>query len=87
MLKCINKENIINNLKNINNLSFNFEQNINGKIENGNCIIEYPKKNFCKYNNLNNKILVSNGKSLVIKTKNGSYYRYNKKTPLNYILR
>tara|TARA_A100001035_G_C27721290_1_gene472084 strand:- start:552 stop:1103 length:552 start_codon:yes stop_codon:yes gene_type:complete len=81
------KENIIKNLKNINNLSFDFEQNVNGKIENGNCIIEYPKKIFCNYNNLNNKLLVSNGKSLVIKTKGGSYYRYSiKKTPLNYIL-
>ena len=81
------KENIINSLINTNNLSFNFEQNINGKIETGNCIIEYPKKIFCKYNKSNNKILVSNGKSLVIQTENGSYYRYAiKKTPLNYIL-
>ncbi len=80
-------KNLIENIKNINNLSFNFEQNINGKIENGNCIIEYPKKIFCNYKNLNNKILVSNGKSLVIKTKSGSYYRYSiKRTPLNYIL-
>ena len=39
------KENIIINLQNIDNLSFDFEQNINGKIEKGNCIIEYPKKN------------------------------------------
>ena len=82
-----NKEKIINNLMNIKNLSFNFEQNINSKIETGNCIIEYPKKIFCVYNNTNEKILVSNGKSLVIKTKNGSYYRYAiKRTPLNYIL-
>tara|TARA_B100001057_G_scaffold89895_1_gene86156 strand:- start:2875 stop:3429 length:555 start_codon:yes stop_codon:yes gene_type:complete len=81
------KEDIINNLINIKNLSFKFEQNINGKIETGECIIEYPKKIFCQYYNLNNKILVSNGKSLVIKTKAGSYYRYSiKKTPLNYIL-
>ena len=81
------KENIINNLLNIKNLSFNFEQNINGKVETGNCVIEYPKKIYCKYNNLNGKILVSNGKSLVIKTKNGIYYRYAiKRTPLNYIL-
>ncbi len=81
------KENIINNLLNTKNLSFNFEQNINGKVETGNCIIEYPKKIYCKYNNLNGKILVSNGKSLVIKTKNGIYYRYAiKRTPLNYIL-
>ncbi len=80
-------EKIIRNLQNIDNLGFEFEQNIDGKIESGNCIIEYPKKIFCKYNNLNNKILVSNGKSLVIKTKSGSYYRYSiKSTPLNYIL-
>ena len=81
------KENIISNLQNIKNISFEFEQNINGKIENGNCIIEYPKKIFCKYDNFNNKILVSNGKSLIIKTQSGSYYRYSlKRTPLNYIL-
>ena len=81
------KENIINNLINTNNFSFNFEQSINGKVETGNCIIEYPKKIFCKYNESNNKILVSNGKSLVIKTKSGSYYQYAiKRTPLNYIL-
>ena len=80
-------EKIITSLKKISNLSFDFEQNINGKIENGNCIIEYPKKIFCNYNNMNNKLLVSNGKSLVIKTKSGSYYRYSiKRTPLNYIL-
>ena len=81
-----NKENIINNLKNTNNISFEFEQNINQKIEKGNCIVQYPKKIFCAYVGSNNKVLVSNGKSLVIKTKT-SYYRYPlEKTPLNYIL-
>ena len=81
------KENIIISLVNTNNLSFNFEQNINGKIETGNCIIEYPKKIFCEYDKSKNKILVANGKSLVIKTENGSYYRYAiKSTPLNYLL-
>ena len=81
-----NKERIIQNLNNTNNLDFNFEQNINGKIENGNCTIEYPKKIFCEYAKSNNKILVSNGKSLVIKTIT-SYYRYPlEKTPLNFIL-
>ena len=63
------KENIIKNLKNTNNISFEFEQNINGKIENGNCKIQYPKKIYCSYDLSNQKILVSNGKSLVIKTK------------------
>ena len=80
------KDRIIQNLKNTNNLDFTFEQNINGKIENGNCTIEYPKKIFCEYARSNNKILVSNGKSLVIKTR-VSYYRYPlEKTPLNLIL-
>ena len=80
------KDKIIENLKKTNNLDFNFEQNINGKIENGNCTIEYPKKIFCEYARSNNKTLVANGKSLVIKTIT-SYYRYPlNKTPLNLIL-
>ena len=80
------KDNILNKFRNIENISFNFEQNINGKIENGNCIIEYPKKIYCKYDLSNQKILVSNGKSLVIKTLS-SYYLYPlEKTPLNLIL-
>ena len=79
------KEKIIENLQNIENLEFKFEQNVNGKIENGICTIKYPKKIYCKYSK-NNKILVSNGKSLVIKTET-SFYRYSlKKTPLNLIL-
>ena len=81
-----NKENIINNLKNTENFNFDFEQNINKKIEKGNCIIEYPRKIYCEYIGSNDKILVSNGKSLVIKTK-VSYYRYPlSKTPLYLIL-
>ena len=80
------KKKIIKNLKETKNLDFKFEQNINGKIENGNCTIEYPKKIFCEYARSNNKILVSNGKSLVIKTRT-SYYRYPlEKTALNLIL-
>ena len=81
-----NKEKIINNLKNINNINFDFEQNINEKIETGNYIIEYPKKIFCEYDKSNNKILVSNGKLLVIKTIS-SYYQYSlQRTPLDLIL-
>jgi outer membrane lipoprotein-sorting protein len=80
-----NKDKIIKNLQNTETLNFKFEQNINGKIENGNCTIQYPKKIYCKYIK-NNKILVSNGKSLVIKTIS-SFYRYPLiKTPLNLIL-
>ena len=77
---------IIKNLENIKNLSFNFEQNINGEKEEGTCILEFPKKIFCKYNLSNQKILISNGRYIVIKTIN-SHYIYNiKRTPLNLIL-
>ena len=80
-----NRNKIIKNLNNTSNISFEFEQNINGKIEYGNCTIEYPKKIYCLYEN-NDKVLVSNGKSLVIKTLS-SYYMYPlEKTPLNLIL-
>jgi outer membrane lipoprotein-sorting protein len=80
------KDKIIKNLKNTENLAFSFEQNINGKVENGKCILQYPKKILCKYNLKNKKILVSNGRSLVIKTLS-SYYIYPiEKTPLNLIL-
>ena len=80
------KKKIIQNLKNTKNLDFKFEQNINGKIERGDCFIKYPKKIFCQYDLGNKKIMVSNGKSLVIKTLS-SYYIYPlARTPLNLIL-
>ena len=80
------KENIIKKFTDIKNVSFNFEQNINGKIENGNCIIEYPKKIYCKYNLGNQKVLVADGKSLVIKTLSSYYFYPLEKTPLDTIL-
>ena len=81
-------ENIINHFKKIENISFSFKQNINEKIEKGNCIVEYPKKIYCLYDNLNKKLLVSNGKDLVIKNQQiDQYYIYPiEKTALNLIL-
>ena len=83
-----NKENIIKNFSKVDNLTFNFTQTINGKDESGECVIAYPKKIFCKYNLRFNKVLVSNGKSIAIKSdKNNQYYRYPlKNTPLLYLL-
>jgi len=80
------KENIIKKFTNIKNVSFDFEQNINGKIENGNCVIEYPKKIYCEYNLSNQKVLISDGKSLVIKTLSSYYFYPLEKTPLDTIL-
>tara|TARA_B110001454_G_scaffold169883_1_gene160306 strand:+ start:558 stop:1112 length:555 start_codon:yes stop_codon:yes gene_type:complete len=82
------KEKIISKLQETNNLSFNFKQTIDEKNENGNCIIKYPKKIYCKYNNINKKIIVSNGKSLIIKNRNSgiSYLYPLSKTPLEFLL-
>jgi outer membrane lipoprotein-sorting protein len=82
------KEEIISQMQSTNNLSFNFIQTVEDKNENGKCIIEYPKKIYCEYNGPNKKIIVSDGKSLVIKTANrGSYYLYPlNKTLLKYLL-
>ena len=79
---------IINNFKKINNISFNFKQTINDKVEEGNCIIQYPKKINCKYNNFKKKIIVSNGNSLVIKNQAGKeYFIYPlEQTPFELIL-
>tara|TARA_B100000795_G_C22725138_1_gene409110 strand:+ start:92 stop:646 length:555 start_codon:yes stop_codon:yes gene_type:complete len=82
------KEKIISQMQLTKNLSFNFIQTIDNKSENGKCVIKYPKKIWCEYDNFNKKIIVSNGKSLVIKNKNsGNYYIYPlNKTPLKFLL-
>ena len=83
-----NKDKIISQMELINILGFNFIQIVNEKKETGSCIIKYPKKIYCEYSGRNKKIIVSNGKSLVIKNRNsGSYYRYPlKKTALELLL-
>jgi|TARA_B110000259_G_scaffold88238_1_gene102689 outer membrane lipoprotein-sorting protein len=82
------KEKVIYQMQLTNNFSFNFLQKIEDKSENGKCVIRYPKKIFCQYDGVNKKIIVSNGRSLVIKTANSeNYYIYPlKKTPLEYLL-
>ena len=82
------KEDIILKMQKTNNLSFNFIQTINDKRESGKCILEYPKKIYCEYNGTNEKIIISNGSSLVIKTNNSNNYNVYPldKTPLEYLL-
>ena len=82
------KEKIINNFNKINNISFEFHQKIDDKIEVGKCYIKYPKLIYCLYDNKNKKEMVSNGRSLVIKNNryNKTYIYPLKTTPLEYIL-
>ena len=82
------KEQIKNKLNDTNNMSFKFTQKIGKVTEKGECIISYPKKILCRYDDIYKKILVSNGKSLVINSKKiKNYLRYQlKDTPLNLIL-
>ena len=82
------KQLIKNKLEETDNISFKFIQKIGKKTEQGECIISYSKKILCKYDDIYNKILVSNGRSLVINSKKiKNYLRYQlKNTPLNLIL-
>ena len=82
------KQLIKNKLEETDNISFKFIQKVGGKTEQGECIISYPKKIFCKYDDIYNKVLVSNGQSLVINSKKiKNYLRYQlKNTPLDLIL-
>ncbi len=82
------KQLIKKKLEETDNISFKFIQKVGGKTEQGECIISYPKKIFCKYDDIYNKVLVSNGQSLVINSKKiKNYLRYKlKDTPLDLIL-
>ena len=88
IVKASTKDEIIINFKKIKNMSFDFKQTVDGKMEEGTCTIQYPKKIYCNYNNFKKKIIVSNGKSLVIKnqTTNQSFIYPLKKTPLYLLL-
>ena len=84
----LDKVDIINNFIKIKNFSFSFNHKIKNKIETGDCVIKYPKLIYCLYDGNDKKEIVSNGKTLVIKTKlNNNYYIYPlKTTSLEYIL-
>ena len=68
---------IISNLEKANNYSFKFIQQINQNKETGYCILAFDKKINCKYD-ISGKILVSDGKNLVIKNKNSSIPNFYK---------
>ena len=63
---------IIKKISGIKNFAFDFEQHINNEKETGNCIISFNNKMICKYDETG-KIIVSNGKTLLIKNKNSNF--------------
>ena len=68
---------IINNLEKTTNYSFKFIQEINNKKESGNCVLVFDRKLNCSYDN-SGKILISDGKNLVIKNKNSDFPNFYK---------
>ena len=80
------KEKIIENLKKINSIKFNFSQITNDVTENGNCLIVYPKKMRCLYEE-DKEIIVNDDYLLLVNKKENKNYNYNiKDTPLGVML-
>jgi outer membrane lipoprotein-sorting protein len=89
---CVNvegseKERIIENLKKINSIKFNFTQITNDITENGNCLIVYPKKMRCLYEEEEKEIIVNDDYLFLINKRENKNYNYNiKDTPLGVML-
>ena len=83
------QKNLINKLTATKTLSFDFIQKISDKEEVGKCFIKYPLLMKCNYQNLKQKIIISNGKTVaVVKKKYKKIYYYPiKSTPLFFILK
>ena len=82
------KDQIINQLNNLNSLEFTFDQLINDKIEKGSCLLEFPGKLKCDYFDDKEKELIINNKRLAITQKkyNKTYYYPISKSPFLNIL-
>ena len=80
---------LINKLTATKTISFDFNQKISDKEETGNCYIKYPLLMRCNYQNIKQKTIISNSKTLaVIKKKYKKIYLYPiKTTPLFFILK
>ena len=63
------KTNVIKKINSINSITFEFVQNTNSKIENGNCILLFPNKLKCIYNDDKQKELIINNQMLAITQK------------------
>jgi outer membrane lipoprotein-sorting protein len=71
------KQSIINQLLNVDNLTFNFEQVTEGKMETGTCLLVFNNKLKCNYIDDKQKEIIINNKTLVVMQKRyGKIYFY-----------
>ena len=80
------KSKIINKLKNIDNIQFKFIQKTNEKVEKGKCILAFPSKLKCDYEDKNKKELIINKKMMAITQKRYEktlFYPLSKSTFIN----
>ena len=77
------KDQIINQLNNLDSLEFTFDQFVNEKLEKGSCLLKFPGKLKCQYFDNKQKELVINNKRLAITQKkyNKTYYYPISKSP------
>ena len=82
------KDQIINQLNNLDSLEFTFDQFVNEKLEKGSCLLKFPGKLKCQYFDNKQKELVINNKRLAITQKkyNKTYYYPISKSPFLNIL-
>jgi outer membrane lipoprotein-sorting protein len=87
-LSASDKDQIIEQLNNLNSLEFTFDQIINDKTEKGSCLLEFPGKLKCDYFDDKKKELIINKKRLSITQKkyNKTYYYPISKSPFLNIL-
>ena len=78
---------IIENLRKINSLQFNFTQLSSDGQENGSCILIYPKKMRCIYDEQKKEIIVNDDYLYLINKEENKNYNYSiKDTPLGVML-
>ena len=86
-LNASEKNKMIENLKKINSLQFNFTQLSSNGQENGSCILIYPKKMRCIYDGQKKEIIINDDYLYLINKEENKNYNYSiKDTPLGVVL-
>jgi outer membrane lipoprotein-sorting protein len=86
-LNASEKIKIIENLKKINSIQFNFTQLSSDRQENGSCILIYPKKMRCIYDEQKKEIIVNDDYLYLINKEENENYNFSiKDTPLGVML-